>query len=266
MPSASHTRGSGAGVSIVDAFDAVASRTPAATVVQSGSTSSRGRPLLSAGELHIWRAGVSVAPAGAERCLSAEERTRAARFRFDRDRTSWVSSRVFLRTALGHYAGMDPADVELRAPEGGKPALPCGTVRFSLAHSGDIALCAVARDREVGVDVERVRDGLDVCAIAARTFAPEIARAIASAERPERIERFFAAWTEHEAWTKCLGSGLAQRPGPSSPPVASAAVPAPKGYAAAVAVAGEVGTLELSSVDGALPGVDSSALTIARWR
>ena len=35
-------------------------------------------------------------------------------------------------------------------------------LRFNLSHSGEFAVFAVARDREVGVDVERVRADADL--------------------------------------------------------------------------------------------------------
>ena len=200
--------------------------------------------MLGADEVHVWQARVSTPAAGAERCLSPEERSRAARFRFDRDRTRWVASRVFLRRTLARYAGVDADGVELRTADGGKPELVCGSVRFSLAHSGDLAACAVARDREVGVDVERVRDGLDVCRIADRMFAPQRRDEICLAAEPERTERFFAAWTEHEALTKCLGSGLAHTPSPASPPITVTPLTVPDGYAGAVAAAGELTVAE----------------------
>ena len=41
--------------------------------------------------------------------LSADERERAARFRFDRDRERYVVGRGLLRSLLGRYVGVAPA-------------------------------------------------------------------------------------------------------------------------------------------------------------
>jgi len=41
-------------------------------------------------------------------------------------------------------------------------------VRFNLAHSADAALIAIAHDREVGVDLERIRHDLESLKLAER--------------------------------------------------------------------------------------------------
>ena len=215
--------------------------------------------------VHFWRVPLAASPPGRETCLSTAERSRAARFIFDRDRERWIASRVFLRSVLERYSGIDAADVKLATAPGGKPHLVGDAVRFNLSHSGDLAVCAVAREREVGADVELLRVGVDTVAIARRAFSQELSDEIASSAEAERTDRFFAAWTQHEARVKCFGSGLTGQPGEAEEPVAIAPVPVGEGYAAAVAVAGAPGALEVAEASEGLPGFASSRLSVVRW-
>jgi len=130
--------------------------------------------------------------------------------------------------------------IELVRGEHGKPRLAWEPERlaFNLSHSGALALVAVSRGREVGVDVERERPDRDLLALAERALAPEEAAAVRDAPAEERSRAFHRLWTRHEARLKCLGVGLARQPTWPSPPVAVETLPIDPGYAAAVAVTG----------------------------
>ena len=98
-------------------------------------------------------------------------------------------------------------------------------MRFNLSHSGDVTLIAVARDSEVGVDVERIRPVIEMHSIARRWLGRDD---IAGEQE------FFRAWTRHEAMVKALGVGLSGAAESFDGVVAE--IDAGPGYAAAVAV------------------------------
>jgi 4'-phosphopantetheinyl transferase len=143
--------------------------------------------------------------------LSPDERARADRFHVERARDRFVVARGRARQLLGALSGRPPAAVRFVVAPGGKPGLEeGGGLRFSLAHSADLLLCAFTLDREVGVDVERVRDDLDHDAIARRFFgAPEV-RSLAALPPATARDAFFACWTRKEAVVKATGEGLAR--------------------------------------------------------
>lgn len=113
---------------------------------------------------------------------------------------------------LAEYLSADPATLELRDDERGKPRLyvrgeaHCD-VRFNWSHSGAMALVALARHVNPGVDIEQPRGGVKVLEIAQRFFAPAEADALASSE--ERDVQFYRLWCAKEAVLKALGRGLA---------------------------------------------------------
>ena len=144
--------------------------------------------------------------------LSEEERARMARFRFSEDRRRYLAAHGALREILARHTGIDPGALRFSEGEHGKPALIGSDIKFNLSHSGEMALIAigVARDREVGVDIEKIRADIDVLAIAQRFFTAEEAARLESLEQSERTKLFFTLWTRKEALSKARGIPLAE--------------------------------------------------------
>jgi 4'-phosphopantetheinyl transferase len=143
--------------------------------------------------------------------LSAEERTRAARFVFEADRRRFVVAHGTLREILAGYVGVAPASLTFASGPLGKPALvEPRSLRFNLSHSGGLALVAVALGREVGVDLEAHRPLPDLDALAECCFSPGERRALAAVPEAQRLVSFFDGWARKEAFLKLLGDGLAR--------------------------------------------------------
>lgn len=193
--------------------------------------------LPSQAELWIYRVDLDDEWPSAD-ALPAEERERAAKMRAGEVRERWLAARWALRGVLGHCLEQEPARIELIVGERGKPMLADdrGSLRFNLSHSGDLALVAVTREREVGVDVERIRPRGDLLALARRALAPEDAARIEAAPPRSRLTAFHSAWARREAVAKCFGVGLGA-PLPEEP-VTVLDLDTGPGFAAAVAVAG----------------------------
>ncbi len=145
-----------------------------------------------------------------EAVLSADERRRAAAFMFPRDRSRFVAARGLLRTLLGAYRGVDPKRIELAYGEHGKPRLADDeeALRFNLSHSRGVVALAFCEGREIGIDVEALRDDLATEAIARRYLPPQAATEIERRAGTERLREFFRAWVRQEAYAKARGGGL----------------------------------------------------------
>ena len=144
--------------------------------------------------------------------LSMAERERANRLRFDADRDRFVRAHTALRMILASYLDAAPEELMFREGAHGKPFVDCPAdavpLRFNLSHSDNLALVAVARGREVGVDVERVRPVSDMAGIAARFFSPLERQALDRVAPDQRLRAFFATWVAKEAYLKACGDGL----------------------------------------------------------
>src|SRR5690606_3959883 len=78
---------------------------------------------------------------------------------------------------------------------------------FNVAHTGDLALLAIA-EAPVGVDVERIRPMKDAQGLAKRWFRPEEVERIDAAHDP--LTEFFRTWTMKEAALKLIGVGVGE--------------------------------------------------------
>jgi 4'-phosphopantetheinyl transferase len=144
--------------------------------------------------------------------LSAEERTRAQSFRSALHRDRFTVAHGALREILATRLGQDPVKLELLSGADDKPRIRrrpgVADLRFSLSHSDGLALVAVVRGREVGVDLERIDARTEVSKLARRFFAPEEVAAFDALDPADRRHGFFRCWTRKEAYLKALGTGL----------------------------------------------------------
>jgi 4'-phosphopantetheinyl transferase len=144
-----------------------------------------------------------------ESTLSAEESGRAARFHFQADRDRFILAHGCLRAILARYLHCEPRQVDFSAGEFGKPALaPPQELNFNLSHSGDIALIAIARQHNIGIDVERIRPEMEIESIASRFFSQAEISELMALPPDQREIGFFHGWTRKEAYIKAQGSGL----------------------------------------------------------
>ena len=175
-----------------------------------------GSPAITAGVVDVWRAELKAqkqrerALRELARMLSPEERVRCEKIK--RGREDFIAARGILRALLGRYLGVEGERLRFRE-EGryGKPVLAGefeAALRFNVSHSGDVALYAVSGEREVGVDVERIRPDVEVERIAEQFFSGGEIAALRALEGRDRLEGFYRCWTRKEAYVKATGRGL----------------------------------------------------------
>ena len=163
-------------------------------------------------EVRVWRVALNQPSTSLLKLLSADERSRAERFVFDRDRDRFIVSRATLRRLLARSLGVVPHSITFRQGLHGKPALATDAkLRFNVSHSGDHGLVALAVGREVGVDIENVRTSLNPLELAIRFFSPVERAALQALSPAKRHDAFFVCWTRKEAYLKALGLGLSLR-------------------------------------------------------
>ncbi|MBA3896522.1 MAG: 4'-phosphopantetheinyl transferase superfamily protein [Sphingomonadaceae bacterium] len=138
--------------------------------------------------------------------LGADERIRAAHFRFARDRRRFVARRARLRQRLGAWVGRAPERLVFGASSHGKPTL-AGGPHFSLSHSAEAMMLAIG-DGEIGCDIERIDDDLDWRPLAEAFFTNAERAGLAALSRMAARRAFFACWVRKEAFVKALGIGL----------------------------------------------------------
>ena len=117
-----------------------------------------------------------------------------------------------IEEVLARYLGVRPSSVVLRRRAEGKPELRGSAFRVSLAHSGEVALVAIASGREVGVDVELLRAGTESWSLSSHALTHGEQARLGALPASRRSGAFLSMWTRKEALLKAVGVGLALDP------------------------------------------------------
>jgi len=166
-------------------------------------------------EVHIWRADLELPALNVQQLhtlLAPDESSRADRFHFAKDRRHFIVGRGVLRTILGRYLGLDPAQLCFYYSDYNKPFLAPESntedLCFNLSHSGGLALFAITRGRAVGIDLEHMRANFDYEEVAEHVFSPREVSVLQAIPAEMKLQAFFNCWTRKEAYIKAQGEGL----------------------------------------------------------
>lgn len=195
--------------------------------------------------------------------LSPERRAKAERLYFRKDKDLSLGASALLDAGLREY-GLTESEMVYGSGSCGKPFfLNAPDIHFSLSHSGSLVMACFS-GIELGCDIEKVRD-IDFD-IARRFFCPGEYEAITGNEEPDlRRDTFFRLWTLKESYVKASGRGMSQpadsfeitlsgdtvsiRDDTDPGPYHFAEFELFSGYKSALCVSGDVGDIELISVD-----------------
>jgi 4'-phosphopantetheinyl transferase len=163
-------------------------------------------------EVHVWQVDLVAwqkATGSLFELLDPGEQERAERFKFPAPRHQYVISRALLRRALGTYLKIAAREVRFHTTANGKPELAASSdLRFNLSHTQGTTVFAITRRRQVGIDVERIRQDTNVMELAERFFSRPEVDWLRSQAASEHIASFFSCWTAKEAYIKAQGEGL----------------------------------------------------------
>lgn len=168
-------------------------------------------------EVHVWCISLDDFLSQLQRLsqkLSVDEKKRADRFCFERDKKRYILSRGILREIISCYLEIEADQLEFSYGKYGKPALAdnyCAKpLYFNVSHSEALALYAFTCDREVGIDIEHIRDIPELEQIIERFFSNTEKNVFRTLPESRKREAFFQGWTRKEAVLKAVGDGLSQ--------------------------------------------------------
>lgn len=170
-------------------------------------------------EVRVWRIDVNEAQASRlEMLLSDDERERAAQFAVAAARRRFVVARGATRVVFGRVLARHPRELHFAlrcaacsATDHGKPLIAGAEDEFdfNVSHSGDLVLIALGHARAVGVDIEVMRESIDIDRLARRALSAGERAELERLAPAERRDAFYRAWTRKEAYLKARGLGLA---------------------------------------------------------
>ena len=166
--------------------------------------------------IDIWRVDLATDKSGmSEVQLSADELIRADRFAFPADRQRFTRSRSALRLILSRYLDCGAGELEFQYNEHGKPGLQFPLAKgpgFNLSHTNEVAIIAISRNRNVGVDVNALdrtaNKNLEWRPIAKRSFSILEQTALFALPDAAQERMFHQVWCQKEAYTKGIGEGF----------------------------------------------------------
>ncbi|MBT7950488.1 MAG: 4'-phosphopantetheinyl transferase superfamily protein [Gammaproteobacteria bacterium] len=171
---------------------------------------------LDANYIDVWRTRIDLPEEEVKRyalTLSEEERERAARFTFPDKYEEYVVSRGLLRRALAHVLKQAATDFQFEYTDSKKPYLSKKyggqSISFNISHSHGQALVAISLQRNIGVDIEKIRTDVEYEKLASRFFSEAEHKQLMQLPQDERARSFFAIWTRKEAFVKAIGKGIA---------------------------------------------------------
>jgi len=168
-------------------------------------------------EAHVWLANPATIVDAAQLAayaslLSAEEKDRHRRFKFEKDRHQFLVSHALVRTVLSAYTDVHPSAWQFSYNQYGRPELSAPDIntplRFNLSHTDGLVACLVTLNSDCGVDAENLRLPGNPQGIAEKMFAASERHALNQLQGQAFLERFFTYWTLREAYCKAIGLGL----------------------------------------------------------
>jgi len=144
--------------------------------------------------------------------LSEAERSKWRRFVAEDARLQYLVSRALVRTTLSRYARVPELAWQFQTNRYGRPSISqpqsYGDIQFNLSNTSGLVVCVVAKDCEIGVDVENAARPVDIDALAPAVFSPDELADVRSLQSEDKRYRFFSYWTLKEAYIKARAEGL----------------------------------------------------------
>jgi 4'-phosphopantetheinyl transferase len=169
-------------------------------------------PHLTLNQVHIWKVDVL---SHAERrmdytsLLSKDELERANKFRFEKDRLTYITARGVLREMISKYIDKRPSEITFLYNAQSKPYIISDIdLEFNVSHSGHMILLAFTISHPLGVDIEYNKREIELPMIARSFFAQSETDDLLSLSQNEQLSAFYNCWTRKEAFIKAKGGGL----------------------------------------------------------
>ena len=143
--------------------------------------------------------------------LSPSEQKRVGALLEDKAVHQFVVSRAMQRQLLANYVGGSPSDISFGVVAMGKPTLSRPNdigLKFNTTHSGNLVIIAVTKDRDVGVDTEKVRPVPRALRVAKRFYSNEEYEMLAALPENELDHAFLSIWVRREGTAKARGDSV----------------------------------------------------------
>lgn len=139
--------------------------------------------------------------------LSDAELERSKSFIKEQDKENYLIQKILLRQILGSKLNLFPKKINFDLTDKGKPYIAQSDIHFNVSHSQHYFLIAIS-DVEIGADIEVINKNRNIEALAKKIMSRDEITYYDSLIKEKKLDYFYKIWTQKEAYTKCLGTGL----------------------------------------------------------
>ena len=136
--------------------------------------------------------------------FSVDFQEKIKRFRRWQDAQLSLLGRVLLFNGISEIYGNDCHFNEIKYTKYNKPYFEGSPIKFSISHSGEIVVCALSNEHEIGIDIEEILD-IEIADFKSQMTESEWNKIAFSNNKKDS---FFDYWTQKESVIKAHGTGL----------------------------------------------------------
>lgn len=140
--------------------------------------------------------------------VSPERKKKIQSYLKDSDRKLSLYAALVARMGLSKATGIPSSELFFTTSPNQKPKLCSSTIDFSFSHTNDAILCAISLTSFVGADIESIKSApFEVMDL---IFHNDEINYIKTAPISLKNLRFYKIWTQKEAFSKYISSGLSE--------------------------------------------------------
>ncbi|HSD64457.1 MAG TPA: 4'-phosphopantetheinyl transferase superfamily protein [Ignavibacteriaceae bacterium] len=166
-------------------------------------------------EVHVWNYPLNIVDTDVEYfygLLTDEEKKGIDKIRLQGVRDGRVISKVIVKDIISKYLGVNSDQIKYSYNRFGKPVLPEDInfpgLNFNISHSESLGIIALVKQKQIGVDLERIIDLADLDDIIKLCFSKNEQGFFKDLEGLEKTKLFYKVWTGKEAFIKAIGKGF----------------------------------------------------------
>ncbi|WP_157910228.1 4'-phosphopantetheinyl transferase family protein [Petroclostridium xylanilyticum] len=146
-----------------------------------------------------------------KQCLSDEETRKSQEIRNEETRRLFCLRKGITRIIHSSFLDINPYEIKYEYTDYGKPLISYSVNKafhFNISHSKEYLFVGIAKNGDIGVDIEKINPKLNHFLLASSVFSPDELAIYSKYNKLNRIRSFYKAWVQKEAICKAIGVGL----------------------------------------------------------
>ncbi|MBC2581433.1 4'-phosphopantetheinyl transferase superfamily protein [Clostridium sp. DJ247] len=143
--------------------------------------------------------------------LSDEEIRKSGQIRSEQNKLLFCLRKGSTRIILSSFLNMKPNEIKYDYNVNGKPFISHSDYKdfsFNISHSEEYLFVGIAKNQDIGVDIEKINLKRKHSLIAGSIFSPKEMALFNSYNELNKVRSFYKAWVQKEAISKALGLGI----------------------------------------------------------